>query len=163
MNYFDLLGINESFHLDTAELKRKYYHLSKSLHPDLLQNSSTWENQASVLETEKINMAYETLKDPFKRLKHLLEIHDVLNENQNVDQSFLMEVMEINENIMELEMESNIELLKNTQKLWNDLSQSIDTEIQPYLQKFNEGDRSQENFAAIKRIFFKIKIFIADK
>lgn len=160
MTYFELFGMDESFLLDTATLKKKYYQLSRSLHPDVSQNETDWEEAASIRQTEKINMAYETLRDPFKRMKYLLETHHVLDDNQNVDQSFLLEVMEINENIMELEMDFDSALFNKTRTLWQNMSQSIDNEIQPHLIMFDQADRSQENFNAIKEYFLKLKYLL---
>ena len=53
------------------------------------------------------NEAYKTLSDFDKRMKYILEIKAVLDEEgkNQIPQDFLMEMMDINEQLMELEFD----------------------------------------------------------
>ena len=61
MNYFDLYGIKESFNVDQALVKRKFYELSKLYHPDFYINESE-EKQQEILDLSTLNnKAYQVL------------------------------------------------------------------------------------------------------
>lgn len=66
---FALLGMPRSALLDESELQAAWHERSRAAHPDQPGGSA-------VLAAE-VNAAYETLLAPEKRLKHLLELHQV--------------------------------------------------------------------------------------
>ncbi|MBS1520625.1 MAG: Fe-S protein assembly co-chaperone HscB [Bacteroidetes bacterium] len=105
INYFDFYGIPESFHLDIATLKKKFYELSKEYHPDFYA-TDTDEKQQEILELSTINnKAWQTLSDPAKRLEYILRQHELLVDGAKpaLPGDFLMEMMDINERLMEIE------------------------------------------------------------
>nr|WP_199082508.1 Fe-S protein assembly co-chaperone HscB [Pedobacter sp. ASV19] len=107
MDYFELYGLSLSFNPDPAVVKQKFYELSKKFHPDFYIMESQ-EKQEEVLELSTLNnKAYQILSDPQKRLHYILELKGLLTEGENyvLPQSFLMEMMEVNEALMELEFE----------------------------------------------------------
>lgn len=68
-NAFALLGLPRVAALDDEALQKAWLDASRSAHPD--QPGGDAECAA------EINAAYETLQTPEKRLKHLLELHQV--------------------------------------------------------------------------------------
>lgn len=105
INYFDFYGIPESFSLDAALLKKKFYDLSKQYHPDFYANESE-EKQQEILELSTINnKAYQTLSTPASRLEYILRQHELLVDGAKpqLPAHFLMEMMDINERLMEIE------------------------------------------------------------
>lgn len=60
MNYYDILGINK--HATENEMKKQYRALSYKYHPD--------RNPIGSDQMQKLNEAYETLKDPVKRQEY---------------------------------------------------------------------------------------------
>ena len=107
MNYFEFFEIPISFKVDEAALKRIFYANSKKYHPDFYTLESE-EKQAEILELSTLNnQAYKTLSDFDKRMKYILDLKEILaEEGQNqLPQSFLMEMMDINEVLMELEFD----------------------------------------------------------
>jgi curved DNA-binding protein CbpA len=62
---FARLGLPRSAHLEEASLHRAYTARSRDAHPD---------HGGSEALAAEVNAAYETLRSPEKRLKHLLEI-----------------------------------------------------------------------------------------
>src|ERR1700761_8683655 len=105
MNYFEFYGLHESFTLDEAIIKKKFYQLSKQYHPDFYANEDDAKQQ-EILELSTINNnAYKTLSDPNKRLAYILKQHDLLEEGAKpqLPGDFLMEMMDLNERLMEIE------------------------------------------------------------
>ena len=68
-NAFALLGLPRAAALDADALQKAWLEASRAAHPD--QPGGDTEHAAA------INAAYETLQTPEKRLKHLLELHQV--------------------------------------------------------------------------------------
>ncbi len=100
MNYFEIFEIPISLRIDKDALKRKYFKLSKTFHPDRFINEPQKEQDKALLRSSEINEAYKTLKDEYSRIEYLLRISDILSsENEQLDPVFLMEIMEINESM----------------------------------------------------------------
>lgn len=105
INYFEFYDIPESFNIDQAALKKKFYAYSKEYHPDFYANESE-EKQNEILELSTINnKAYHTLSNPAKRLEYVLRERNLINEGAKpqLPADFLMEMMDINERLMEVD------------------------------------------------------------
>ncbi|MFN0078112.1 MAG: J domain-containing protein [Prosthecobacter sp.] len=68
-NAFALLGLPRAAALDLEALQQAYRDASRSAHPD--------QPGGATARAAEINAAYETLQTPEKRLKHLLDLHQV--------------------------------------------------------------------------------------
>ena len=104
-NYFDFYDLPESFVLDEAALKARYYAKSRETHPDFHATSSP-ENQAEMLRQATRNTdAYRTLADPDQRMAYVLRQHGLLDETrqEQLPPDFLMDMMDLNEQLMELD------------------------------------------------------------
>jgi molecular chaperone HscB len=115
INYFEFYGIPESFHPDTAFLKKKFYQLSKEYHPDFHANEND-EKQQEILELSTINnKAWQSLSDPNKRLEYILRQHELLVDGAKpqLPSDFLMEMMDINERLMEVDDTEQLAELNN--------------------------------------------------
>ena len=74
MNHFEVFGLPRKLGIDTAELQRTFYELSRILHPDFHQGAPPAE-QASALEASaRLNAAYRTLRDPIARVEYLVRL-----------------------------------------------------------------------------------------
>src|SRR6201996_584619 len=115
MNYFEFYGLHESFTLDEAIIKKKFYQLSKQYHPDFYANEDDAKQQ-EILELSTLNnKAWQTLSDPYKRLEYILREHNLLEEGAKpqLPADFLMEMMDINERLMEIENADDLAKLTN--------------------------------------------------
>lgn len=79
LNFFTLLSLPESFAVDLKQLEANYFAAQGEYHPDRAGNSFEALQQGA-----NLNEAYATLRDPFKRACHLLNLHgiDALKEGQ---------------------------------------------------------------------------------
>ena len=136
MNYFAFYDLPESFLLDEAALKSNYYQLSRELHPDF-HAQDTPAAQAEALRLSTLNTdAYRTLADPDARMAYLLSQHGMLEEGSTQNQlppDFLLEVMDLNEQLMELETEPNPEATAKVNVAVTALADTLDAGIQPVL------------------------------
>ncbi len=103
MTMFERLGLPGRFSVDPAAVEREYLARSRAVHPDFHSLATADQQAASLEETAALNEAYLTLKDPFRRAEYLLRLlgGPTAQQEKNLDQAFLMEMMEFRERIEE--------------------------------------------------------------
>ncbi len=104
-NYFDFFELPHHLNLDAADLGKRFYALSRRLHPDLFARRSERERQYSLDATAILNDAYRTLRDPISRAEYLLKERgfDIGEQKSNqVPPELLEEVFELNMALEEL-------------------------------------------------------------
>lgn len=130
MNYFEFYGLEESIDIDKAALKKLYYAFSKKYHPDYYSTASAEEKEKALELSSLNNDAYNTLRTEHSRIKYILDSHDLLEEGKNeIPQSFLMEMMDINELIMELEMDYEADGYRKAISLVDELEDGLRGEL----------------------------------
>ena len=76
MDHFEVFGLPRRLAIDTVELQRKFYELSRLHHPDFHQAASP-EEQARTLEASaRLNTAYRALRDPIARVEYLVRLEE---------------------------------------------------------------------------------------
>src|SRR5437764_7253258 len=76
LDHFEVFGLPRRLGIDTAELQRKFYELSRRGHPDFHQGASP-ERQAEILEASaRLNAAYRALRDPLARIEYLVRLEE---------------------------------------------------------------------------------------
>lgn len=99
-SHFELFALPEQYTLDHSVLDERYRELQRHMHPDNYASASDQERRLSIQHAAQINEAYETLKDPVKRGRYLLELrgHGIEEEKSTTrDSAFLMRQMELRE------------------------------------------------------------------
>jgi molecular chaperone HscB len=126
VDYFAFFGLPYKLDLDTKQLERDFYALSRKLHPDINARSDSNEQEWSLEKTSQLNDAYRTLKDPISRTEYLLRLQGVQLEEQSkaatdearksgaakkqvVPPELLEEVFELNMQLEELRMNKKVE------------------------------------------------------
>lgn len=101
-NYFELFGIQPSFHIDLDALAKIQTRLQANFHPDRYVNASERDRRLSVQMMALINEAGKTLKNPVTRGAYLLQMNGVAladDSETTSDTAFLMEQMELREDM----------------------------------------------------------------
>ena len=101
-SYFELFGQDLRFDLDLKELHSEQQRLQAIYHPDRFVPASEQEKRLSVQQASWINEAFETLSNPVKRARYMLELSGLeLNDESETtsDTAFLMEQISIREEI----------------------------------------------------------------
>ncbi|MCC6764245.1 MAG: Fe-S protein assembly co-chaperone HscB [Deltaproteobacteria bacterium] len=103
-DYFSLFGLPRRLTVELADLERRYYALSRELHPDLFHDRPPAEQAESLRMTALVNRAYKTLKDPVQRALYWLEAHgeSLGRDNERVPAALATRVFEVQEQLDEL-------------------------------------------------------------
>ena len=83
VDYFTFFGLPYKLNIDTRQLERDFYDLSRHLHPDINAGGSGREQEWSLEKSSQLNDAYRTLKDPITRTAYLLRVQGVQLEEQS--------------------------------------------------------------------------------
>lgn len=158
MTYFEILGIQPAFHVDAGLLKKAYFAVSRATHPDHFEGDTQLAEEKSA----QVNLAYATLKDPVKRMAYILEIHGLLSDKDTLSPDFLMDMMEINEQLMELEIDPNPKIAQTIREAVNQLEQSLRHLVTSSIEAFdNLGDVTK--LPAVKEYYYKTKYLVRVK
>ncbi len=103
MNHFTLLQLPASYTLSEQTLEAAYFAAQRHYHPDRFVNKSPEERLAAAQKSADINTAYNTLKHPLSRAKHLLTLAGVgvAHDHSTEDTAMLADIMDLQEQIAE--------------------------------------------------------------
>lgn len=156
MTYFQLFEIPVQLKVNAASLSKKFFELSRKYHPDFFAND-TDENQAEALEKSALlNKAWKTFQKPDATIKYVLMGKGLLEEEEKYElpPAFLMEVMDINEQIMDAE---DAEATKNLQQTINDLQSEIYEPVAQIVEDYKEGITTEKELLQVKEYYYKKK------
>ncbi|MBB5340369.1 Fe-S protein assembly co-chaperone HscB [Tunturiibacter gelidoferens] len=83
MDYFSFFDLPRKLALDVEALEKRFYLLSRKLHPDRFASKPVAEQEAALAQSSLLNDAYRTLKDPISRTQYLLTLEGVELEEQS--------------------------------------------------------------------------------
>ncbi len=165
MNYFDFYNIPMTFKPDAAALKKQFYANSKKYHPDFFATESE-EKQAEILELSTLNnRAYKTLKDEEARMKYILDETGVYGkEGENkLPQDFLMEMMDINEEIMELQFDFDKDKYATAMQKIEAFEKSLYADVAEVLENWTQETGTAEDLKKVKNFYLKKKYLLRIK
>lgn len=151
LSYFDYYNIPCQYKLNQSELRKLFYSKSKDLHPDQ-------SNQIDAIDQTSVNNeAYRILSDPHLRLKHILEIYNgPMDESKmQLPKAFLMDMMDINEEIEFVSDENRASLNEKIKSL----IQSEEEQYNIIIQNFDKQDHSEEVLRKLEEFYFKQKYY----
>ena len=108
-DHFQRLGLPRRFDLTAEEIERQYLLHSREVHPDLHQQAGSLEQRGSVELSSALNEAYQILREPFRRAEYLLLLAGgaSASEQKEMPQTFLMEMLDLREQIEEIKSSSD--------------------------------------------------------
>ena len=139
-NYFELFGLNPVFDIDLAVLHARQQRLQATCHPDRHVGACDQERRLSVQMASWVNQAYETLRDPVKRSRYLLEIKGASLPDDSAttsDTAFLMEQIELREAVEACRHGDNA--LERSEEIEIGLRQRADELAQDFVEHFAAG------------------------
>src|SRR5512143_575947 len=167
VDYFSFFGFPRKLNLNTAELEKEFYALSRRLHPDVFAKAEDQERTWSLEQSSMLNDAYRTLKDPIKRTEYLLRLEGVELEEQSkqatekarktgelkkqvVPPDLLEEVFELNMHLEELRAQKKLgeddpALLEEIGKAKLSLEEKYDALFQELQTDWHQWDKAVDS------------------
>jgi molecular chaperone HscB len=146
--YFAFFGIEERLALDITDLQKRFYDLSRKLHPDRYGRKSSTERELSEEATSILNDAWRTLRDPVKRAGYVLAQHGMdigEQRSKNVPPELLEEVFELNmalEEMREGDQSARPQLEEARQRfagMLEETGRQLETEFRRYDETRDDG------------------------
>jgi molecular chaperone HscB len=96
-NHFELFNLPARFDIDLAALDTAYRDVQGRVHPDRFVNATDAEKRVAMQWATRANEAYQTLKNPLKRARYIVELNGIdlqTESNTAMPMDFLMQQME---------------------------------------------------------------------
>jgi molecular chaperone HscB len=158
MNFFELYTIPVSFNPDPETVKKQFYLLSRKFHPDFFGGADEAEKQHVLEMSALVNKAYKTFQSADAVMKYLLQIHSLLEEEEKyaLPPQFLMEVMELNEQVMEMDKEDQAAKAL-VLELANELQKDIYEPVEAIIKNYQKGITTEKELLQVKEYYYKKK------
>ncbi|MBF0620299.1 MAG: Fe-S protein assembly co-chaperone HscB [Magnetococcales bacterium] len=110
LSYFELFDQPKGFYLDLQSVEERYRTLQQAFHPDRYATRSPTEGRFSMEQVTRLNEGLQTLRDPLSRAGYLLQLEgrspgDESSGAAPSDPAFLMEVMELREELESVDLD----------------------------------------------------------
>ena len=148
MNYFELFEIPVSLKPDKTKLAQQYFALQKKYHPDFFTQANEAE-QAEVLEiSSNINKALKVLQQQDATIKYVLQLKGLLEEDEKyqLPPDFLMEMMELNEDLSE-----------NSVDEINSMEKGLYADVAPIIENYDDTATTTTDLLKVKEYYYKKK------
>ncbi len=158
-NYFDHFDLPVQFQLDLESVRKKYLVISRQNHPDFAAGEDEAYEQA-LMATSFNNQAYNVLSNNYERIKYVLELlGSPISTDDKLPPTFLMEMMDWNERIMEAGMTDDSTTLSTLSVEFDALEKSFDAELNEKLAAF-DSSKNQELLEEIKKSYLERKYLL---
>ncbi|OJW83718.1 MAG: hypothetical protein BGO69_05325 [Bacteroidetes bacterium 46-16] len=161
-NYFELYELPLTFHPDAAQVKSKFYELSRKYHPDRFAHAEDTAKIESLRMSALNNDAYKTLSNADATMAYILKLQGLLQheEKYNLPPAFLMEMMELNEAISDAEMEADAAGSQTAKQALEEQLSAWQNEAGKLTAQYDAGDHSEALLLQIKDYYFRKKYLL---
>jgi len=147
-DYFELFGIPRSLNLSLDDLQRRFYELSRQLHPDRFMRKPEAERERALEMSSALNDGNRTLKDPIKRAQYLLKLEgfEIGEQRSNdVPPELLEEVFELNMALEEIRGgdESARPQLEQAEANFTRMMSEVDQRLQQLFEKYDRAPQRE--------------------
>ena len=159
MNYFELFELPVSLKVDKNGLAKKYFELQKKYHPDFFTNENEEAKEEALEKSSMINKAFKTFQNTDATIKYVLQLKGLLEEEEKyvLPPDFLMEMLDINEQLAEAKFENDAEQISNLKSKISAIELEIYEPVQKIVEHYREGVSSKEELLQVKDYYFKKK------
>lgn len=154
MNYFELFDLPEAPFVEKTLLAKKYFALQRKSHPDFFSHSTEAERESVLQQSADINKAYAIFKDELLTIEYFLQLKGLIAEEEKytLPNSFLMEMMDINELLDEGKSTNQIPQLQELEAL-------LETDIMPFYTK-KSIELTGQDMQLIKSYYYRKKYLL---
>lgn len=148
MNYFELFELPVSLKIDKGRLAQKYFELQKKYHPDFFTQATEHEQEQALELSSQLNKALKILKNEDETIKYVLQLKGLLEEEEKyqLPPAFLMEMMELNEDLSD-----------NSAAQIAGIEKELHTEVEHILEDYNDAAVSTPDLLKLKEYYYKKK------
>ncbi len=158
-NFFEHFSIEVRFLPNLEEVRKQYLKISKEHHPDFSAGNDQAYEQALII-TSHNNQAYKALTDFDERIKYVLELlGDPISTDDKLEPSFLMEMMDWNERIMEVGMEENHTEIEKLSAKFLAIEEEFKGKLIDLIEQY-DSTQQREKLASIKVIYLQRKYLL---
>ena len=156
-DYFDFFGLPKNLALEADELQRKFYAMSRRLHPDRYTRAAERERSYSLEATAILNDAYRVLRDPVLRAEYFLKENgfDIGEQrSKDVPPELLEEVFELNMALDELKAgdEDVLPQLEESRAKFLGLLRNCDGELQAAFVRHDAMDSASDRRQVLQSV-----------
>jgi molecular chaperone HscB len=153
-DFYALFGLERRLNLSGEELQRRFYDLSRQLHPDRFMRKPERERQYSLDASSILNDAYRALKDPVKRAQYVLSRagFDIGEQrSKDVPPELLEEVFELNMALEEVRGgdDSVRPQLESAENNFTNMLSAVDRQLEGLFDKYDQSE-SRETLSEIR-------------
>ena len=148
MNHFELFGLPVSFKIDRSKLAEKYFELQKKYHPDFFTQGTEHEQEQALETSSQLNKALKIFKNEEETIKYVLQLKGLLEEEEKyqLPPAFLMEMMELNE-----------ELSESSAQQINEIEKGLYAAVEPIIENYDDSTGSKADLLKLKEYYYKKK------
>ncbi len=148
MNYFELFDLPVSFKIDKSKLAQKYFELQKKYHPDFFTQGTEYEQEQALEISSQLNKALKIFKHEDDTIKYVLQLKGLLEEEEKyqLPPAFLMEMMELNE-----------ELSESSANQIKELETEIYSEVKHIIENYDDNTDNTADLLKLKEYYYKKK------
>ncbi len=156
MTYFELFELPVQLKVNTASLSKKFFELSRRFHPDHFAGDNEAAQEEALQKSALLNKAWKTFQNTDATIKYVLQEKGLLQEEEKYElpPDFLMEVLEINEQLMEMDETSNRDQLFS---VISQLSADIYESVKKIVEDYTESAVTEKELLQVKEYYYKKK------
>ncbi len=159
MYFFELFNMQPQLTINKDLLRKKYFELSKKNHPDYFANANQADQHHVLEESASLNKAYKTFTNRNETIKYVLKEKGLMEDDEKyqLENSFLMEMMEINEELSEAGLVHNESTGNILAEKLTKLQKEIYEPVKKIIEDYQEGITTKEELLQVKDYYFKKK------
>jgi molecular chaperone HscB len=140
-------------------VKQQYFQLSRKYHPDFITTGTDEEKDEALEKSSLVNKAYKIFNNQDETIQYVLQLKGLLQEEEKyaLPNEFLMEIMELNEELMDAKIEGNQIIIDNSKSSIINYQLSIKREIETIISAETIDNIDETSFLKVKDYYFKKK------
>ena len=153
-NYFELFEIPVTLQPDKQLLRARFLELSRKYHPDFHMRSGRGAQDEALERSALLNRAWKTFQDTDATIRYVLMSKGLMEEEEKFElpPDFLMEVLEINEEVMDADS-TDPKLLNRL----DELQKEIYEPVQDIIENYAEAVHQEKELLRVKEYYYKKK------
>ena len=159
MNYFELFDLPVTLLADKKRITSRYFELQKKFHTDFYTGADN-DEQSDVLEkSAQVNKAYKIFSNSDETIKYVLQLKGLLEEEEKYTLSpdFLMEMLDLNEEVADARMDENEEKKEGLKASISNIQSDIYGPVKKIVEEYKEGITTEKELLQVKEYYYRKK------